>query len=181
MHALIENGFIFVTGNETGGAPGSTRQYRINLKALTGSIYATPTSSTHATPTGSAHATGSVDATGSTHAQDGSHPCTKTGSAHATQTVSEPSTTVNKIEPAGWNNFWLAYPRKEAKQKALAVWLKIGPNETLCEKIMASLIRQKTSEQWIKDSGKFVPHPATWLNGRRWEDQIEIGTRGLVL
>lgn len=36
VHSLIGSGFVIVTGNETGGAPGSTRQYRINLKALTG-------------------------------------------------------------------------------------------------------------------------------------------------
>lgn len=173
VHALIESGFVSVTGNETGGAPGSTRQYRINLKALTGS--------THATPTGSAHATGSVGATGSANAHEGSHPCTQTGSTHATQTVSEPSITVNKVESPEWTNFWKAYPRKEAKQKALTAWRKISPNETLCEKIMTSLIRQKASEQWIKDSGTFVPHPATWLNGRRWEDQVDEETRGLVL
>ncbi len=92
VHALIESGYVIVTGNETGGAPGTTRQYRINLKALT--------SSAHATPTGSTHATGSVGATGSTHTQEGSHPCTETGSTHATQTVSEPSVHVKHIPRA---------------------------------------------------------------------------------
>lgn len=92
VHGLIDAGYVAVTGNETGGAPGSTRQYRVVLSKLTGR--------TDATPTGSAHATGSVGATGSTHAQDGSHGCTQTGSAHATQTVSEPSVHVNTREPA---------------------------------------------------------------------------------
>jgi hypothetical protein len=75
IHRLIADGYIAVTGNETGGAPGSTRQYQIKLDRLTGST----------------HATGSVDATGSTHAQEGSHPCGETGRTHATQTVIEPS------------------------------------------------------------------------------------------
>lgn len=92
VHGLIDAGYVSVTGNETGGKPGSTRQYQINLKALTGSA--------DATPTGSTHATGSEDATGSTHAQEGPHPCAETGRAHATQTVSEPSITVNTREQA---------------------------------------------------------------------------------
>jgi uncharacterized phage protein (TIGR02220 family) len=81
VHKLIDDGFLAVTGNETGGAPGSTRQYRINLFRLTGS----------------AHATGRIYATGSAHAQEGSRRCGETGSAHATQTVIEPSITVNAL------------------------------------------------------------------------------------
>jgi hypothetical protein len=29
----------------------------------------------------------------------------------------------------------------------------------------------KNSQQWTKDNGQFIPMPATWLNGRRWEDE----------
>ena len=82
-HRLIKVGFLQVTGNDAGGAPGMTRRYQINLRALTGR--------TDATPTGRTHATGSADATGRTDAQDGSHPCGETGRTDATQTVSEPS------------------------------------------------------------------------------------------
>ena len=74
-HRLIKVGFLQVTGNDAGGAPGMTRRYQINLRALTGRT----------------HATGSADATGRTDAQDGSHPCGETGRTDATQTVSEPS------------------------------------------------------------------------------------------
>lgn len=75
VHALIDAGWLTVEGNETGGPPGASRRYRIATERLTGRM----------------HATGSADATGCTHAQDGSHPCAKTGSTHATQTVIEPS------------------------------------------------------------------------------------------
>lgn len=92
VHQLIDDGFLSVTGNETGGAPGSTRQYQINLPKLTGR--------TDATPTGRMDATGSAHATGRTHAQDGSHGCAETGRTHATQTVIEPSITVSTREQA---------------------------------------------------------------------------------
>jgi len=29
------------------------------------------------------------------------------------------------------------------------------------------------SDEWVRDGGKFVPHPTSWLRGRRWEDEIE--------
>lgn len=80
VHQLIEDSFLAVTGNETGGAPGSTRQYQINLHKLTGRTDATPT--------------------GRTHAQEGSHGCGETGRTHATQTVIEPSITVRTREQA---------------------------------------------------------------------------------
>jgi hypothetical protein len=27
------------------------------------------------------------------------------------------------------------------------------------------------SRQWTDEGGKYIPHPATWLNNHRWEDQ----------
>ena len=36
---------------------------------------------------------------------------------------------------------------------------------------MDGLERAKRSDQWIKDGGRFIPHPASWLNAARWEDQ----------
>ena len=29
------------------------------------------------------------------------------------------------------------------------------------------------TEQWQRDKGRFIPHPATFLNGRRWEDVLD--------
>ncbi|MCX7146209.1 MAG: helix-turn-helix domain-containing protein [Sulfuritalea sp.] len=100
IHRLIESGYVSVIGNETGGPPGSTRQYQINLNMLTGRVDATPTGRTDATGTGSTHATGSMDATGRMDAQEGSHGCVKTGRMDAALTVSEPSTTVREIAQA---------------------------------------------------------------------------------
>jgi len=28
------------------------------------------------------------------------------------------------------------------------------------------------SESWNRDGGRYIPHPSTWLNGRRWEDEL---------
>lgn len=82
---LVDQGFLEVIGNKFGGAPGTTKQYRVVISALTGSADATPK-----VETGSTHATGSVDATGSTHASRRVAPSTETGSTHATQTTIEP-------------------------------------------------------------------------------------------
>lgn len=74
---------------------------------------------------------------------------------------------------SGFDEFWISYPRKIGKKKAEGAWNKIHPDETLREKITAALERHKQSRQWLKDSGEFIPHPTTWLNGRRWEDETD--------
>jgi hypothetical protein len=35
--------------------------------------------------------------------------------------------------------------------------------------ILAAIARQRTWEQWREP--RFIPHPATWINGRRWTDE----------
>lgn len=68
--------------------------------------------------------------------------------------------------------FWNCYPRHEAKQNALKAFQKINPDADLLNTICAAVERWKQSEQWTKDGGQFIPYPATWLNQRRWEDEI---------
>lgn len=81
---------------------------------------------------------------------------------------------------AGFDNsfekFWSSYPKKIAKQQALKAWNKINPDEELTAEILASLEQQKRSVQWTKDNGQYIPYPATWLNGARWEDESEVQT-----
>lgn len=65
--------------------------------------------------------------------------------------------------------FWDAYPRKEGKQKAAEAFAKVDVDTEI---LLAALERQKKSDQWMKDGGRFIPHAATWLNGKRWEDEL---------
>ena len=70
---------------------------------------------------------------------------------------------------AGFEEFWKAYPKKKAKHDAMKAFEKVTvPLETLLQ----ALEQQKKSTDWQKENGQFIPHPATWLNGKRWEDQL---------
>ena len=64
--------------------------------------------------------------------------------------------------------FWGIYPRKVAKPRAWAAWKRQAPR---LDDVLAALAWQRESPQWTKDGGEFIPHPATYLNGRQWEDQ----------
>ena len=76
----------------------------------------------------------------------------------------------------GFALFWQEYPRKAAKAAALKAWQKLNPSQELVERILAHVRDHKRSPDWIKDGGQFVPYPATFLNGQRWEDDIPPDT-----
>ncbi len=63
--------------------------------------------------------------------------------------------------------FWSSYPRKVGKGAAEKAWVK-ALQSTEADAIIASLVAYKFSEDV-----NFIPHPATWLNQRRWEDTME--------
>lgn len=73
--------------------------------------------------------------------------------------------------------FWAAYPRKEAKPKAQTAFAKLHPDDDLLATMLAAIERQKASDQWQEDGGRFIPHPTTWLNNKRWEDQLPSGKK----
>ena len=73
----------------------------------------------------------------------------------------------------GFQAFWSAYPKKAAKISALKAFEKINPDRGLLSQMIGAIEERRKTEQWQKDSGQFIPNPATWLNNRRWEDDLE--------
>jgi len=72
-----------------------------------------------------------------------------------------------------FNKFWDAWPRKVAKADAVKAWNKLAPDAELTIYIIERVNLLAQTDDWLKDGGRYIPHPATWLNGRRWEDEIE--------
>ena len=70
-----------------------------------------------------------------------------------------------------FDTFWSAYPRKVAKERARKVWNRIKPTLKLTHQILNAVETAKTSEEWLKEGGRYIPYPASYLNGRRWEDE----------
>lgn len=79
----------------------------------------------------------------------------------------------------GFQAFWSAYPKKEAKISALKAFEKINPDRVLLSQMIGAIEERRKTEQWQKDDGQFIPNPTTWLNQRRWEDELPQENHGL--
>lgn len=67
-----------------------------------------------------------------------------------------------------FERFWQAYPRRTAKGHARKAW------RAALKKVDAESLILKTSQFAKQQAGKepqFIPHPASWLNAERWEDE----------
>lgn len=73
-----------------------------------------------------------------------------------------------------FEKFWSEYPKKVGKPKAEAIFEKLNVEDALLEKMLNSIKIAKNTEQWKIEKGKFIPYPATWLNQKRWEDEIDV-------
>lgn len=64
--------------------------------------------------------------------------------------------------------FWATYPRRVAKGQARRAWATAAKKhdaDKILEAVSVFAVRVAHSDP------KFIPHPATWLNGERWADE----------
>jgi hypothetical protein len=76
-----------------------------------------------------------------------------------------------------FNRFWDVYPKKKSKGQAKSVFYRINPDEQLLATMLAKIEQAKKSDDWVKEGGKFIPYPATWLNAEGWEDEISTSQK----
>lgn len=85
-----------------------------------------------------------------------------------------PSRKRSDTEPDGFTAFWLAYPRKTARPNAVKAYRK-ALKDTAPAVLLAAATAYARERQHQDPS--FTAHPATWLNGRRWEDETPVPQR----
>lgn len=97
----------------------------------------------------------------------------------------------NKLIDSHFKKFFDAYPKKTAKRDARKAWGQIfceasnSPyyfgelTDNLMTAILEAVKTQSQSLEWQQENGRFIPHPATWLRGHRWEDKsVEMRAPG---
>jgi hypothetical protein len=93
------------------------------------------------------------------------------GCAFEVQPVAhKPSVTIKNHQKT-FSEFWDAYPngkRKGSKAQCLTVWQKQN-FDSVAEQIIAHVTAMASSDDWSKDSGKYIPAPLVYLRQQRWD------------
>jgi len=82
-------------------------------------------------------------------------------------TLGEPMSKGNSMFEDFWK-VWPSNPRKGAKSKCKQVWIK-SYCDTQADQIIKHVQWLKTTEQWLKSNGAFIPAPLVYLNQQRWD------------
>jgi predicted phage replisome organizer len=105
----------------------------------------------------------------------GKSNCKTNGKANVSQADKEEDIDKDKDKDKediySFDEFWSAYPKKKAKEAAKKAWAKLKPDESLGKTIIQAVIESAKTKDWKKENGKYIPYPATYLNGKRWEDE----------
>jgi hypothetical protein len=86
-----------------------------------------------------------------------------------------PSTTHQEAAMTGFDAFWAAWPsnkggyaRKGGKAECLKLWIT-RHHESQTETIIAHVRWLKTTADWLKESGSYIPAPVVYLRQQRWD------------
>jgi hypothetical protein len=79
-----------------------------------------------------------------------------------------------------FDKFWAAYPKKVAKADARKAWAQTKDIRPELTNLLTAIAANCKTESWMKSGGAFIPYPATWLRGERWEDELEVSLPNVV-
>lgn len=82
----------------------------------------------------------------------------------------------NKIKEyiCSFNDFWKQYPKKVAKSKAKPIYERLATSSKKEKEIQEGLKKYLNKWRSEKTDIKYIPNPTTWLNQKRWEDEVVI-------
>lgn len=93
----------------------------------------------------------------------------KIGNKLKEDSLSHSSAKPSRASSEDFEVFWEKYPRKESKAQAKKAFAKVNVS---MDELLQALETQKRGDQWRRDGGQYIPYASTWLNQRRWEDEM---------
>ena len=70
-----------------------------------------------------------------------------------------------------FQTFWKSYPRRVGRIAAQKAFTQAKVTDELLQVMLSALAWQRLQPQWLKDSGEYIPHPATWIRQGRYLDE----------
>jgi predicted phage replisome organizer len=71
-----------------------------------------------------------------------------------------------------FNEFWESYPKKSNIAKAYKTFKELNIDRKLLLQILETVEKQKTSVEWGRESGRYIPTPYKYLGESRWNDVL---------
>lgn len=75
---------------------------------------------------------------------------------------------VTEQDIATWDDFWTLYPRRVAKKDAQKAWAQMSEAQRMSAVVACANWRKI----WAAKDAEYLPYPASWLRGERWEDEL---------
>ena len=90
---------------------------------------------------------------------------------NASEKNKQPKVSKGEIIDKQFDEFWKSYPKKVKGEDAKKAYKQVF--KELPENLLEILAQHKKLDQWNRDKGKYIPYAASWLRGRRWNDELE--------
>ena len=80
---------------------------------------------------------------------------------------------LQKKDSGRFDDWYSIYPIKKGRAKAQAKW-NLKKLDAIADILIDDVLKRlKEDYSWIKDSGQYIAHPATYLNGELWNDEMQ--------
>lgn len=79
-----------------------------------------------------------------------------------------------------FQEFWNVWPKRCAKADARKAWAQTKDIRPELTNLLTAITAACKTESWMKSGGAFIPYPATWLCGERWDDIHEVTLPNVV-
>jgi hypothetical protein len=172
LSALKDSGELIILYNQ---GPNGTNRYKVLLETVEDSAPLQSVAPLNQVATLQSSAPPATDCTLQSVAHTSATGCTKPLQRIADKPSlkrQEPSTMVQQA----FERFYQAYPKKVERPKAMKAF-KTARADKCLDLILLDLEIRCATEAWTKEGGRYIPHPASYLNNRRWEDlptQIQL-------
>jgi|TARA_B100000768_G_scaffold87219_1_gene82077 hypothetical protein len=71
-----------------------------------------------------------------------------------------------------FNIFYDEYPKQVGRKKAHETWLAMNPSQQDLDAMLINISDRLIRGVWSKDNTQYIPHPANYLSGEQWSDEL---------
>ncbi|MGN6562615.1 MAG: hypothetical protein ACTHMU_08135, partial [Thermomicrobiales bacterium] len=95
---------------------------------------------------------------------------TSQGNTHTAPSARRSARVLTTDQQERFDRWYAAYPKHEHRPEAVKAWQRLDPDDDLTDRMIADVAARQNGRKW---SEGYIELPASYLNKRVWEDDIE--------